>query len=433
MKKNKVRFTHCVALILSIALYANAQWVQINQPAGGPIKALAAVDGNIFAGTQTMGVFRSTDNGETWIAANSGLPLLNPYNYISCFASNSTNIFVGITGSSGGIFRSNNKGANWIEVDSGITDTRITCLTVNNSIIFAGTATAGVFLSKDNGSNWTKSDSAFPQAGMAIVHAFAVSGGNIFASTGGGYVYLSTNNGESWTLANSGLITGTYIHGFPQVTCFAVNGSNIFAGTNVEGVFLSTNNGESWTSVNKGIWNTNSIGVSCFAVSGNKIYAGINGGGVFLSTNNGESWTEFNSGLTNIHISSLVVSGANILAEANDGTGEGTLWSRPLSDLTRVINSDLRQKSDNELNLRINSFFQATPNIIIEFSLEHADRVVIKINDINGREIVTLVKKDISLGKHNLTWDTRNVAEGNYIVRMQIGSKIYAKNIPVFR
>jgi len=49
-------------------------WMQTNGPQGGEGIALARNSiGHVFVGTQGGGVFRSTDNAETWTGINNGL------------------------------------------------------------------------------------------------------------------------------------------------------------------------------------------------------------------------------------------------------------------------------------------------------------------------------------------------------------------------
>src|SRR5213592_2110592 len=53
-------------------------WMQTNGPQGGDGIALARNSiGHVFVGTQGGGVFRSTDDGETWAGINNGLTATN--------------------------------------------------------------------------------------------------------------------------------------------------------------------------------------------------------------------------------------------------------------------------------------------------------------------------------------------------------------------
>ncbi len=49
-------------------------WQQTNGPFGGTVNSLVSKsNGDIFAGTESGGVFRSSDNSDTWSAVNNGL------------------------------------------------------------------------------------------------------------------------------------------------------------------------------------------------------------------------------------------------------------------------------------------------------------------------------------------------------------------------
>ena len=250
------------------------------------------------------------------------------------------------------------------------------------------------------------------------VNSFAVSGSNVFAGTNNAGVFLSTNNGTSWTPVNSGLTNVT-------ILSLMVSGGNIFAGTN-GGAYISPNNGTSWSAIDSGLSNVNSI--TSFTANGKNIFAETNNG-VYLSTNNGTYWTQFNSGLpTNSSVSSLMVSGDNIFA----GTKSTGIWRRPLSE-TSVINSDQQSGIFNQVNFKIFSKnHSATSNVSIEFTLFHSDQIAVKIYNLSGREITTLVNKKFGAGEHCLCWNTRNIAPGCYTIRMQAGANSYEKSLPIF-
>jgi photosystem II stability/assembly factor-like uncharacterized protein len=126
-------------------------WAQTNGPQGGDGLALATnASGHVFVGTQGGGVFRSTDNAETWTAVNNGLT--------------STNV-------------------------------RALAITLA-SYIFAGTFDAGIFRSSDNGDNWTAANNGL---GSLLVRSLVTnSAGDVFAGTFGGGVYRSTDNGDEF-------------------------------------------------------------------------------------------------------------------------------------------------------------------------------------------------------------------------------------------
>src|SRR6266436_4364546 len=83
-------------------------WAQTNGPQGGDGIALATnPSGHMFVGTQGGGVFRSTDNGATWIGVSNGMTDTN----VRALAINSaSDIFAGTFS---GVFRSTDNGDSW--------------------------------------------------------------------------------------------------------------------------------------------------------------------------------------------------------------------------------------------------------------------------------------------------------------------------------
>ena len=124
-------------------LSAQDVWQQTNGPYGGNISALAInANGDIFAGTEDDGVFRSTNNGATWPPSTTGLT--NPF--VRSLAINASgHLFAGTWGD--GVFRSMDNGGGWTAINTGLTDLTIQSLAINaGGDIFAGTEGSGVFV-----------------------------------------------------------------------------------------------------------------------------------------------------------------------------------------------------------------------------------------------------------------------------------------------
>jgi hypothetical protein len=63
-------------------------------------------------------------------------------------------VFAGCLYGSSGVFRSTNNGETWTPINEGLTSTNIQALAINsNGLIFAGTQGSGIFRSTDNGSS----------------------------------------------------------------------------------------------------------------------------------------------------------------------------------------------------------------------------------------------------------------------------------------
>jgi photosystem II stability/assembly factor-like uncharacterized protein len=90
------------------------------------------------------GMFRSSDNGDTWTEQNNGFTALD----VNSVAINSSgHVFAG---AAGGVFRSRDDGDNWSDVSSGLLPPggNVWALAIDSSgFAFAGTAGGGVFRS----------------------------------------------------------------------------------------------------------------------------------------------------------------------------------------------------------------------------------------------------------------------------------------------
>lgn len=221
-------------------------------------------ESEVFAGTWT-GVFHSTDDGATWIQAE-GLRDTT----VDALVASGTFLFAGLNIASlnGGVFRSSNDGQTWEPASNGLPDHSVQALTVSGSNLVAGAhgpfLNGGAFYSNDDGANWTTTQ----LSGTATV-SFATSGTSLFAGTISG-VFKSNDHGASWSAASSGL-TNTAIYSL------AASGANLFAGTD-DGVFRSKDGGSSWVAFNAGLARTS---IPALIVSGDQVLAGTYGQGVW--------------------------------------------------------------------------------------------------------------------------------------------------------
>ncbi len=397
-----------VITLLLVAVSSNAQWVQMSNGMGTDkgVYSFATIGNNIFAGTWSTGVFLSTNNGTNWTPVNNGLTNQN----VNTLVASGGNLFAGTYE---GVYISTNNGTSWSIVNNGLSNIIVRSLCVSGTNVFAGTG-VGVYLSTNNGSSWTSVNNGLTALNM---RAIAVSGINIFAGTVGGGVFLSTNNGSNWTAINNGL-TSQYIYSF------AVSGGNIFAGSN-SGVFLSTNNGINWAEVNNGLTN---LFINSLAVSGTNIFAGTqnvpSGGSIFLSTNNGINWIQKNQGINVTPIIlSLLISNNYIYA----GTGGTSVYRRSLSEIIGIQNISTEIPPAYSLSQNYPNPFNPTTTIkftIPKVSSPHdlgGDLVLLKVFDVSGREVETLINEQLQPGTYSTQWNASAYSSGVYFYKIESG------------
>ena len=246
------------------------------------VRALAFHGGAALAGTFGPGVFRSTNAGTNWLAANGGLT--SPF--VLSLAVSGADLFAGTKG--GGVFRSSDQGASWTTINEGLNDTEVAALVVAGDRIFAGTQDY-VYYSTNRGASWTQvRDGMGPNS---RIRALTTHRGMIFAGADNGGVFRLAGDGASWIPLNLGQpnnqIYDTY--------ALAANDQFIFAGTvdfsgtnpgrNEGGVFRSNDGGQTWMKVTDGLPNS-ALNIEELKVVGGTLLASTYGG-VFRSSNNG--------------------------------------------------------------------------------------------------------------------------------------------------
>jgi hypothetical protein len=80
------------------------------------------------------------------------------------------------------------------------------------------------------------------------------------------------------------------------------------------------------------------------------------------------------------------------------------------------IEYDLSQNYPNPFN----------PTTQINFALKTAGKVVLKVYDMLGKEVTTLVDENMAPGKHTVSFDASNLASGVYIYRIVAGNEFTA-------
>ena len=81
--------------------------------------------------------------------------------------------------------------------------------------------------------------------------------------------------------------------------------------------------------------------------------------------------------------------------------------------------------ADGDRNLPVSYSLQVYPNpfnhqAAISFKLQASSQVELKVFDITGREVASLVTGHLSLGKHKVVWDAEGMGSGVYFVRMEV-------------
>ena len=73
------------------------------------------------------------------------------------------------------------------------------------------------------------------------------------------------------------------------------------------------------------------------------------------------------------------------------------------------------------------------PTTTIEFYIPQTDYVTIKIFDIVGREIATLMNRELVTGHQTITWNGKNVSSGIYFIKLESGELVQTKKMVLLK
>ena len=368
---------------------------------------------NILAGTYAKGIFRSTDQGFSW--TESGL---STHWVISFAKDNSGNIFTASIGSQfgSGVFKSTDDGNTWNKVWDALTG--MNCVYVSqNGFVYVGlnyTSTqGGIFRSTDAGANWQQ---IFNQT-ENIYAITRLNSGRILAA-GYGRVFYSDNEGTAWNSTTNGFVSFT-------PSTFAINNQNeIFLSTLGYGIYKSTNNGINWV-------NKTGAGpeYSCLIVnSDGSMYAGTRGYWVYRSFNNGDNWELVNSGMgEDKYVLSLLTNSAGYLFAGMDYYG----LYKSVSPVVTIIEGEKLYPT--EFSLEQNYPNPFNPSTKISWQSPVAGWQILKVYDILGNEVATLVNEFKDAGSYEIEFNPSSIkhypSSGVYFYRLQAGNFVEIKKM----
>ncbi len=327
-----------------------------------------------YMGVASGGVFRTTDNGETWVPITDGKVPLGSIGSIAVADSDPNIVYVG-TGSDGvrsnvstgrGVYKTTDGGGSWDFVglyDVGqIGAVRIhpadpnTVWVAANGDIFKPTSDRGIYKTTDGGATWRKTLFVSDSTGAMDVELQPGNPDVVYAwmsrierkpwtiisgSLEGGF-YKSTDGGESWNNIRNGLPAELIGKGNLAVT--AAKPDRIFALVEAKpggGFYRSDDFGESWVmmSDNPGMiqrpFYYTTLGAD--PTNADVVYGGAEG--FYKSTDGGATWSTLRTPHGDNHDIWVSPIDGNIMVQANDGGGNvstdgGRTWSTQMNQPT---------------------------------------------------------------------------------------------------
>ena len=298
-------------------------WIQSNITTG-TINTVYMVGTNAIA-SSTLGVYYSSDSGNTWTLSNyndsSGNTIIKS-NYID----SSGNAIVGSNymDSSGnaivifnnqGLWYSTNFGKIW--TPSNTNTSSITSISLQKTNAIAISNVYGLLYSSDTGKTWNQSDASGNKFNCISMDT----SGNAIAGYNNS-IWYSSNYGYNWVQSTSTIttnITSVYIIGLNAVAC---------SNTTLSSILYSSNSGKNWYGSSYIYSSFNSI----YMMNQYVVASSNSGWGAWYSSDYGINWS--NSLKTTANLSSVSMSGTNAIACSEQNIGllysldSGITWSQ---------------------------------------------------------------------------------------------------------
>jgi photosystem II stability/assembly factor-like uncharacterized protein len=410
-----------ISLLIAILADASAQptWQACNGPYAGQVNALAVNHaGDIFAGTTYGGVFKSTDNGQSWNQINAGLTDTR-INCLAFFAN--SHVFAGTW--SQGIFRSTDDGQSWMAMNTGLTDLSppgIRGIDFSPTGIVFAAGSRGMFRSTDEGMSWRTANKGIIYVEMTSLVVEPRSG-YVFAAgvePPGGTLYRSANNGDSWTQLSAHTSGGII-----KALTVSQDGHIFFCVGQTPFVRWTTDLGDTYAVHWMGSDNIHPQTLLARERIG--ILTGTDGYGIYQSTDHGTTWSPINNGLRHTWIYSLASNSEGIVFAGTDSDGVYRTVSPVTSVREGFTPTDFRlgQNYPNPFN----------PSTAISFRLPAAGHVSLKIFSILGQEVATLLNEVCAAGTRTVQWNANDSPSGIYFYRLQAADYLETKKMILLR
>jgi photosystem II stability/assembly factor-like uncharacterized protein len=417
--KMKNIFTFSVMLVVLITSSSNSQWSNQNSGTAKTLLSMYFIDANTGVITGDSSLFMKTSNGGTnWVI----MPPPGGSNnyYAGVYMQNANNIYLtqgyygGISGY-GEILHSTNGGNNWTLQLLTQSD-MISIAFINANTGFAvgnGNSSIGDSLYKTtNGSSWTAVNVGYIGF-MTYIYFYNASTGFI-CSNNSGNILRTSNGGVNWSV----VATSTVENRVNQI--LMVDANTCYGVTDNETFLKSTNGGLNWTSQSFG----NSVdGISIgftsastgFMVTGKESTSNYK---ITKTTNAGSNWTTVLSGTSKLYWAIGFVNSSTGWIVGSSGsilktTNGGGVWVQNIST-AMPDKYDLYQNYPNPFNPTTNIKYQITNNGFVN----------LKVFDINGKEVSTLVNEKQNAGTYEATFDASELSSGIYFYQLTAGNYI---------
>ncbi len=311
-----------------------ASWKKV-QPEGIQFLDFAKAERDLFAGTGSDGIYRSSDHGRSWAKVPSCFS--GSFNSVPSIHASKGLLAASFEG--GGVCVSFDEGKSWNVVNVGLPQQPFlyTFARLGDTLFAGGNGVYGgstLFKASVQDFRWTRADSGLPagvrtvQRILATRDSVLVAGVSSTRLPSAGSVFVSRDRGASWI--------PTRIP-FPYAVYHMVYSADVLILATGHGIFRSEDLGDHWSAPSGDPPREEFYSL---AASGKEIYAGSGHGGLYVSKDYGSSWMSISLDLPSPHPIIEAIWFREELLIASFGPGEGG-WFKE-SEVSSVRSRDYR-------------------------------------------------------------------------------------------
>jgi photosystem II stability/assembly factor-like uncharacterized protein len=303
-------------------------------------------------------------------------------------------------------------------MSSGLPGGYINALGISGTVLLAAPGVSGVYYSSDGGTTWRPGLGTTRPPGGTVVTGFASLEGVAYASTEGLAILKSTDGGKTWMAASDSLDA-------TSLSCIVVRGTRLIAGA-PGGPRVSDDRGQTWRLSATGMAG---IPPTALLVYDRTILATTNSNGIFASTDDGQTWHAVGQGLPAARLLSVITDGTDVYV----GTALAGVWRRPLAEILQFPPAPGGESGADEVMLSQNYPNPFNPATTVKFRILQGEFTSLRVYDLLGREVATLVDEVKNPGTYTARFDGTHLASGMYYYRLTTGGRVETRKMLLVR
>ncbi|MEJ2495102.1 MAG: YCF48-related protein [Ignavibacteriaceae bacterium] len=369
-------------------------------------------------------ILRTTNSGLTWESQESGT---TDWLWDVCFTDANFGIVLGsdlnMTGQL--ILRTTNGGDTWMSQTSEYWLSDVSFTDAKKGTVVGGD---GIILkTTDGGITWVN------QSSRTTVNLYDVCFTDVKIGTvvgDSGVILRTTNGGDTWLSQSSGVTEPLVGVSFTDANTGTILGGARDGSGKPVTVLRTIDGGENWRVqfVDAGCdplgihFNNSDEGI----IVGGTGFGNDHAGTIIHTTDGGESWVKqiigYPFGFWGVSFADanhgIVVGSHGIILRTTTG---GVTWVEE--------NPRINEQIPEYFNLKQNYPNPFNPSTKIRYSVPQTSQIVIKVFDILGNEIETLVNEVKPIGTYELTWNAANLPSGVYFYQLKAGKFVMTKKM----